>query len=74
MPPFLPFPAAFREAEPKLSARKSVRAAHKVHVWVCGKYCGAYDGFGSAAEADAFIADRAPLRPLGCLYRKQTIP
>ena len=44
---------------------------HKVHVWVCGEYCGQYD-FATAEEADADFEYRKVFEPLGCRYRRES--
>ena len=49
----------------------TVEKPHKVHVWVCGHYCGTYD-FETAAEADADYEYRQGFRVLGCHYRRES--
>lgn len=49
----------------------TVEKPHKVHVWVCGHYCGTYD-FETAAEADADYEYRKGFRVLGCHYRRES--
>lgn len=49
----------------------TVEKPHKVHVWVCGHYCGTYD-FETAEEADADYEYRQGFRVLGCHYRRES--
>ena len=49
----------------------TVEKPHKVHVWVCGHYCGPYE-FATAEEADADYEYRKGFRVLGCYYRRES--
>ena len=49
----------------------TVDKPHKVHVWVCGHYCGSYE-FATAEEADADYEYRKGFRVLGCYYRRES--
>jgi len=40
---------------------------HKVHVWVCGTYAGAYE-FETREEAEADLKWRKDFEVLGCYY------
>lgn len=40
---------------------------HKVHVWVCGDYSGAYE-FATREEAETDMKEREKFRVLGCYY------
>ena len=44
---------------------------HKLHVWVCGHYCGTYD-FATAEEADDDNEYRKRFRVLGCHYQRES--
>ena len=49
----------------------TVEKPHKVHVWVCGHYCGPYE-FATAEEADADYEYRKGFRVIGCYYRRES--
>ncbi len=50
---------------------ETVEKPHKVHVWVCGHYCGPYE-FETAEEADADYEYRKGFRVLGCYYQRES--
>ncbi len=49
----------------------TISKPHKVHVWVSGHYCGAYE-FATPEEADADYKYREGFHVLGCFYRRES--